>query len=241
MSVTSKKKTTAWRTKLLLVAVVGVFLFEFQYVARIILFDFVNPSSTPYIRDEQERLAEEERPPVRYQRVDYEKISPLLVKAVVATEDSEFMHHDGIRWEAVKQAAEKNLLTDKRAPGGSTLSQQTVKNLLLSQDRSYFRKAQEIILTPIAESIWGKKRILEIYLNIAEFGNGIFGAQAAARYYFHKNAADLTKAEAIRLASILINPKKYAFSRNSKLIENRVRRISHDINLVEIPSRNSGK
>lgn len=117
------------------------------------------------------------------------------------------MHHHGLRWDAIKTAAERNLLSDKRAPGGSTLTQQTVKNLFLSHDRSYFRKAQEIILTPIVEAIWGKKRILEIYLNIAEFGNGIFGAQAAARYYFNKNAANLSRAEAIRLASILINPK----------------------------------
>lgn len=108
---------------------------------------------------------------------------------------------------------------------------------LLSHDRSYFRKAQEIILTPIVEAIWGKTRILEIYLNIAEFGNGIFGAQAAARYYFNKNAANLSRAEAIRLASILINPKKYQFVKSAPLINRRVNRISHDLNLVQIPQR----
>ena len=127
--------------------------------------------------------------------------------------------------------------SDKRAPGGSTLTQQTVKNLFLSHDRSYFRKAQEIILTPIVEAIWGKTRILEIYLNIAEFGNGIFGAQAASRYYFNKNAANLSRAEAIRLASILINPKKYQFVKSAPPINRRVNRISHDLNLVQIPQR----
>ena len=114
---------------------------------------------------------------------------------------------------------------------------QYVKNLFLSHDRSYFRKAQEIILTPIVEAIWDKKRILEIYLNIAEFGNGIFGAQAASRYYFNKNAANLSRAEAIRLASILINPKKYQFVKSAPLINRRVNRISHDLNLVQIPQR----
>ena len=92
-------------------------------------------------------------------------------------------------------------------------------------------------MTPIVEAIWGKKRILEIYLNIAEFGNGIFGAQAAARYYFNKNAANLSRAEAIRLASILINPKKYQFVKSAPLINRRVNRISHDLNLVQIPQR----
>lgn len=155
----------------------------------------------------------------------------------MAAEDADFMHHHGLRWDAIKTAAERNLLSDKRAPGGSTLTQQTVKNLFLSHDRSYFRKAQEIILTPIVEAIWDKKRILEIYLNIAEFGNGIFGAQAASRYYFNKNAANLSRAEAIRLASILINPKKYQFVKSAPLINRRVNRISHDLNLVQIPQR----
>lgn len=180
---------------------------------------------------------EEGKHSIRYQWVDYDQISPYLIRAVVAAEDADFMHHHGLRWDAIKTAAERNLLSDKRAPGGSTLTQQTVKNLFLSHDRSYFRKAQEIILTPIVEAIWGKTRILEIYLNIAEFGNGIFGAQAAARYYFNKNAANLSRAEAIRLASILINPKKYQFVKSSPLINRRVNRISHDLNLVQIPQK----
>jgi monofunctional biosynthetic peptidoglycan transglycosylase len=233
----SKSKKRSWTAKLILCALLAFFLFELQYVGRIILFDFVNPSSSPYIRTEQERLLEEGKHPVLYQWVDYDQISPYLIRAVVAAEDADFMHHNGLRWDAIKTAAERNLLSDKRAPGGSTLTQQTVKNLFLSHDRSYFRKAQEIILTPIVEAIWDKKRILEIYLNIAEFGNGIFGAQAASRYYFNKNAANLSRAEAIRLASILINPKKYQFVKSAPLINRRVNRISHDLNLVQIPQR----
>lgn len=237
MSDNSKSKKRSWTAKLILCALLAFFLFELQYVSRIILFDFVNPSSSPYIRAEQERLLEEGKHPVLYQWVDYDQISPYLIRAVVAAEDADFMHHNGLRWDAIKTAAERNLLSDKRAPGGSTLTQQTVKNLFLSHDRSYFRKAQEIILTPIVEAIWDKKRILEIYLNIAEFGNGIFGAQAASRYYFNKNAANLSRAEAIRLASILINPKKYQFVKSAPLINRRVNRISHDLNLVQIPQR----
>ena len=233
----SKTNKYSWTAKLFLCALLAFFLFELQYVGRILLFDFVNPSASPYIRAEQERLLEEGKHSIRYQWVDYDQISPYLIRAVVAAEDADFMHHHGLRWDAIKTAAERNLLSDKRAPGGSTLTQQTVKNLFLSHDRSYFRKAQEIILTPIVEAIWGKKRILEIYLNIAEFGNGIFGAQAAARYYFNKNAANLSRAEAIRLASILINPKKYQFVKSAPLINRRVNRISHDLNLVQIPHK----
>ena len=214
----SKTNKYSWTAKLFLCALLAFFLFELQYVGRILLFDFVNPSSSPYIRAEQERLLEEGKHPVLYQWVDYDQISPYLIRAVVAAEDADFMHHNGLRWDAIKTAAERNLLSDKRAPGGSTLTQQTVKNLFLSHDRSYFRKAQEIILTPIVEAIWGKTRILEIY-------------------YFNKNAANLSRAEAIRLASILINPKKYQFVKSAPPINRRVNRISHDLNLVQIPQR----
>lgn len=233
----SKSKKRSWTAKLILGALLAFFLFELQYVGRIILFDFVNPSSSPYIRAEQERLLEEGQASG--------SVSMGRLRSNFSVFDSgrrgrgrcSFMHHNGLRWDAIKTAAERNLLSDKRAPGGSTLTQQTVKNLFLSHDRSYFRKAQEIILTPIVEAIWDKKRILEIYLNIAEFGNGIFGAQAASRYYFNKNAANLSRAEAIRLASILINPKKYQFVKSAPLINRRVNRISHDLNLVQIPQR----
>ena len=234
----SKTNKYSWTAKLFLCALLAFFLFELQYVGRILLFRLSSIRRQAHnIRAEQERLLEEGQHSIRYQWVDYDQISPYLIRAVVAAEDADFMHHHGLRWDAIKTAAERNLLSDKRAPGGSTLTQQTVKNLFLSHDRSYFRKAQEIILTPIVEAIWGKKRILEIYLNIAEFGNGIFGAQAAARYYFNKNAANLSRAEAIRLASILINPKKYQFVKSAPLINRRVNRISHDLNLVQIPQK----
>lgn len=237
MTTAAKRKNRSLLSKVFLGALVLLFLFELQYVGRILLFDFVNPSSSPYMRSEQERLADEGKGAVRFSWVDYNQISPNIVKAVIAAEDAEFMKHHGLQWEAIKRAAEKNLLSERRAPGGSTLTQQTVKNLFLSHDRSYFRKAEEIILTPIAEAVWGKKRILEIYLNIAEFGNGIFGVQAASRFYFHKNASALTKDEAVRLASILINPKIYHVNSTSPLLRHRIRRINNDFNLVEIPPR----
>ena len=114
----------------------------------------------------------------------------------------------GVQWEAVREAFIANILKDRRAPGGSTLTQQTVKNLFLSHERSYLRKAEEIFLAQMMELLWSKKRILETYLNIAEFGDGIFGVEAASRYYFHKNASRLNKSESVWLASILINPKR---------------------------------
>ena len=222
-------------TRIFLFLLLAVFALELFYIARIALFAFIDPSSTPYMRQEEDRLSENAPHPVRYSWVDYDKISPYMKSAVVAAEDADFMHHNGLQWGAILTAAQRNLLSERHAPGGSTLTQQTIKNLFLSHDRSYFRKIQEIILAPIVEALWSKKRILEVYLNIAEFGNGIFGVEAASRAYFHKSASQLDRNEAIRLASILINPKKYHINSNSSLIQRRVHRIANDMRLVDIP------
>lgn len=231
----SKRGLSFYIIRGFLILIVLFLTFQLIYVFRIALFTLVNPSSTPYMRLEADRLAIEEGRQIQYEWVDYDKISPYVPQAVVAAEDSGFMHHDGILWSSIKKAAERNVLSEKKAPGGSTITQQTVKNLFLTHNRSYLRKAEEIFLSPIVELLWTKKRILEVYLNIAEFGDGIFGIQAAARHYFHKNALNLNRVEAIRLASILINPKRYQSVRHSKLLDNRVARIKEDMELVQVP------
>lgn len=212
-------------------------IFELLYVARIAMFIVIDPSSSPYIRAEAERLAEENKT-VKFKWVDYDQISPYVAQAVVAAEDANFMNHFGIEPQSIKRAFERNVIKERTAPGGSTLTQQTIKNLFLSHDRSYLRKAQEIVLSPILELLWSKKRILEVYLNIAEFGNGVFGIEAAAEHYYHKKASALTRSEAIWLASILVNPKRYEKTRHSAFLDRRIRRITADMPMVRVPKRN---
>ncbi len=231
-----KRRKSHWFLKILGLLVIVVLAFQFQYLLEILWFKFSDPVSTPYTRMEEARLNDKTLTEVKYEWVDYDKISPYLIKAVVAAEDAQYMNHNGVDWPAIQRAAKSYFFSERKAPGGSTLTQQMVKNLFLSHERSLWRKAQEMVLAPIVEFIWGKKRILETYLNIAEFGDGVFGAQAAAKHYFKTNAANLTKNQAVWLASILINPKVYKDKKNSKLLAQRTNRILKDMNLVKVPS-----
>lgn len=166
-------------------------------ILAILLFSFIRPPTTPYIMGEYMRLGQIER-----EWVPVEDISPHMLIAVVAAEDVNFCNHWGLDLTAIRAA-----LADGGARGGSTISQQTVKNLVLWQGRSWARKAIEALLTPLLEVSWTKQRILEVYLNIAEFDTGVFGVEAAARRYFGVPARQLTAAQAARLAMVLPNPK----------------------------------
>lgn len=138
-----------------------------------------------------------------------ESISPNLTRAVIAAEDSKFCNHNGFDREAIEQAIRRNA-KGGRIRGGSTISQQTAKNVFLWQGGGYFRKGLEAYFTFLIETIWGKKRIMEVYLNVAETGIGTYGAEAGAQRYFNKSAANLTKVEAARIAAALPLPKKRA-------------------------------
>lgn len=164
-------------------------------------------------------------PKLRQSWVPLKKISPYLIKAVLIAEDDKFYRHAGFDLEALEKALEKNLQAGKIKYGGSTISQQTAKNLFLSPSKNPVRKIQEAILTFRLERTLSKKRILEIYLNIAEWGEGIFGIEEASRFYYHKSAAGLTPWEAARLSSVLPNPLKYNPLRNSPYVEKRSRLI----------------
>ncbi len=230
------KRDYWWWIRRLVALVVCIFLsVQIVYVCRIVLFKYVEPSSTPYMRVEEERLNQENLAQIKYQWVDYDKISPYVIKATIAAEDAKFMTHHGLRWSAIRAAIRSNIFHAKTAPGGSTLTQQTVKNLFLTHERSYWRKAEEIMLAPVVEMIWGKKRILEIYLNIAEYGDGIFGIEAAAKHYYKTTAAKLNKNQAVWLTSILINPKQYQDKSRTDVLNKRIQRISYDMNRVKIP------
>ncbi len=197
-----------WRALALLAAL--VVLWQGWIFARVVWWSQVNPSSTSFMRLRLDEL-QEKRPKasLRHKWVPYEQISVHLKRAVIAAEDDRFIDHDGFDWEGIQRAMEKNQKKGKAVAGGSTISQQLAKNLFLSPSRSYFRKAQEAVITVMIEAVWSKRRILEVYLNVAEWGEGVFGCEAAAQRYYQLSASRLGPAEAARLAVMLPNPRRY--------------------------------
>lgn len=164
--------------------------------------------------------------------VSLEDMSPNARLAVIAGEDQQFMEHEGIDWESIEKAYEWNK-THKRKRGGSTISQQVAKNVFLWQHGGYFRKGLELYFTFVTEKLYSKRRIMELYLNVAEMGDGIFGIEAAARAYFHKSAKDLTRQEAAQIAACLPNPKVYTVKPLSKQVARRSAWIMRQMNNLD--------
>lgn len=160
--------------------------------------------------------------------VSLEEISPNLQKAVIASEDGNFLKHSGFDFAAMQKAF-KNNQKGKKLKGGSTISQQTAKNVFLWQGRSYLRKGLEAYFTVLIELIWGKERIMEVYLNSIEMGNGVYGAEEAARVWYRTKAINLTQREAAGIAAILPNPRKYKATNSSSYIERRKDRIMRNM------------
>ncbi|MGH6915958.1 MAG: monofunctional biosynthetic peptidoglycan transglycosylase, partial [Geminicoccales bacterium] len=169
------------------------------------------------------RLAESEG--LRKDWVPLEQIAPVLRHAVVAAEDNRFCEHGGFDWAAMREVIDE-LRAGERPRGASTITMQTAKNLFLWPDRSFLRKALEAWLTPQIELIWGKRRIIEVYLNIVEMGPGIYGAEAAARTYFGKSAAELGRTEATLLAAVLPNPRRWSPAEPTAYLRQRARTIA---------------
>jgi monofunctional biosynthetic peptidoglycan transglycosylase len=229
---------------------------EVFFIARIALAATVDPQSTAFQRSEAWRIATQKgRLPWRQEWVPYDRISENLKRAVIASEDDGFANHDGVDWEALEKAWQKNALAEERAAkqqsrakltaaprplkvkivGGSTITQQLAKNLLLSGERTLLRKGQEIVLTFALEKMVGKERIFEIYLNSVEWGEGVFGAEAAARHYYRKSAAQLTPYEAARLAVMLPRPKYFEKVPNSGYLASRASTIVARMRAAELP------
>ncbi len=181
----------------------------------VLLFSVLNPPTTPYMLSESARLGGVER-----DWVAMDDIAPVMGRAAVAAEDANFCLHWGLDLAAIRAAMEQG-----GARGASTISQQVVKNVFLWQGRNWFRKALEAALTPAVEAVWSKRRILEVYLNVAEFDEGVFGVGAAARHYFGVSAADLTATQAGRLAAILPDPKNRSASEPSDRVRGRAAQI----------------
>lgn len=161
------------------------------------------------------------------------EISPHYIKAVIASEDQKFFTHYGFDMQAIEKAIESNSKNSKKIRGGSTISQQTAKNAFLWQGRSYVRKGLEAYFTLLIELLWSKERIMEVYLNIAEMGNGIYGVEAASQKYFKQAAKDVSKSEAALIAAILPSPKKYSAKNPSSYIRKRQQWISRQMNNVQ--------
>jgi len=199
-----------WLARGLGIALLLALFWQAVLLTQVVWWSRFDPGSTSFMRI---RLAElrksDPQAELRQQWVPYERISIHLKRAVVAAEDDRFLDHDGFDWEGIERALERNAEEGRVVAGGSTISQQLAKNLFLSSSRSWLRKGQEAAITLMIEATWDKRRILEVYLNVAEWGNGVFGAEAAARHYYGRPAASLGPAEAARLAVMLPNPRRY--------------------------------
>jgi monofunctional biosynthetic peptidoglycan transglycosylase len=195
-----------------------------------------NPATTAFITAEKDRLAQQKPvKPIRQTWVPYNKISPNLKRAVLAAEDSGFTEHDGVEWDAIEKAALENLKKGKIKRGGSTITMQLAKNLFLSADRSLLRKGQELIITFMIEAALDKRRILEIYLNVAEWGEGVFGIEAAARHYYGVSARELSVEQSAWLASILPAPKRFDKNRGSAFVRSKAEVIQARMPQVALP------
>jgi monofunctional glycosyltransferase len=216
---------------------------QLVFVARIALMLVLDPQSTSFQRSEAWRLLVEKHQIAWAQEwVDRSRLSDNLQRAVIASEDAGFVDHGGVEWDAIEKAWSKNQRAEQRARrhppklvGGSTITQQLAKNLFLSGERTVLRKAQELVLTLALEALLPKQRLLEIYLNNVEWGEGLFGAQAAARYYFRVDAARLTAEQAARLAVMLPAPKRFEKRPASAYVVGRAATIVARMGAVELP------
>lgn len=203
-------KAKQWLARALLALIVLVLLYQLWIFLHICWWVNHNPSTSAFMQDRLQVLqVNNPDAELRHQWVDYKKISSNLKRAVIASEDAKFVDHEGFDWEGIQKAYEKNLKKGKIVAGGSTISQQLAKNLFLSTRRTPWRKLEEAMITLMLEQMMDKRRIFEIYLNSIEWGNSVFGAEAAARHYFGVGAAGLNSYQAAKLAAMIPNPRFY--------------------------------
>jgi len=233
MSKSSKRRWIKW---LVLGPLTLVLLIQLYFLLMVCYYAYFNPRMTN-LMSEQLSILRETNPKatLKQQWVPYARISSSLKRAVIAAEDANFSAHDGVDWQALQKAYEKNNRRHKVVGGGSTITQQLAKNLFLSGSRSYARKGQELIIAFMLESVMSKGRILELYLNVVEYGRGIFGAEAAARHYFKTSAAKLDSAQAARLAVMLPNPRYYDRHRDTRHLARRTSLIVSRMDSAELP------
>ena len=221
----------------LAVAAAAIFLaVQLSYLARVWWWKDHDPSTTAFMDARLDRLrARDPRAKLQHAWVPYERISPSLKRAIVVAEDSKFIDHEGFDWDAIEKAREKNRRKGRVVAGGSTISQQLAKNLFLSGERTPWRKGQEALITVMIEHVMDKRRILEIYLNVIEWGEGVFGAEAAARHYYGVGAQALSPEAAARLAAMVPNPRFYDRNRGSAWLARKTQMILARMPAAELP------
>jgi len=219
---------------LTLIALVAV---QFWFLVNIWHYVHYNPDVTVFMQHRLAQLREKSpRAELWHQWVPYPRISVDLKRAIVVAEDAKFLDHDGFDWDGIQKAAEKNMKKGRIVAGGSTISQQLAKNLFLTGERTWWRKAEETAITVMIETIMTKRRILEIYLNVIEWGGGVFGAEAAAEYHYGVSAAELTPGQAAELAAMVPSPRRYgAGDPDTPYLQRRAALILSRMNDAEVP------
>jgi monofunctional biosynthetic peptidoglycan transglycosylase len=227
------KRIILW---IILLPILLFLLLQLYFFAQICWWIKYNPSATSFMRHQLEVL-QEKNPKFQLQHkwVPYNRISNNLKRAVISSEDDGFSDHEGVDWEAMQKAFEKNKKKGKVVSGGSTITQQLAKNLFLSGERSYYRKGQELIIAYMLELCMSKERIFEIYLNVVEWGVGIFGAEAASKHYYGISASALAPAQAARLAVMLPKPRFFDKNTGSVYLQKRTEIILRRMNSAELP------
>jgi monofunctional biosynthetic peptidoglycan transglycosylase len=223
----------AWLAGAAAAALVGVHLW---YAAHILWWRDHPVGETSFMAYRMDELrARNPKAQIRYTWVPYDRISGNLKRAMVAAEDAKFADHEGFDWDGIQNALEKNQRKGRVVAGGSTITQQLAKNLFLTPARSYVRKAEEAVITVMLEAMLGKRRILEIYLNVVEWGSGVFGAEAAARQYFGVSAAQLSAEQAARLAAMAPNPRFYERNQGAPGLNRKIGIILERMPSAELP------
>ncbi len=223
-----------WRSVMIFLAL--LVLYQVWLFAHICWWVKYNPSTSAFM-DTRLEIMQDKNPKaaLQYQWVPYAKISDNLKRALIAAEDASFVDHEGFDWDGIAKAYEKNLKKGKIVAGGSTISQQLAKNLFLSTKRTPWRKIEEAAITLMLEAVMDKQRIFEIYLNVIEWGDGVFGAEAAARHYYQTGASQLSADQAARLAAMVPNPRYYDRHREARGLLRKTDIILARMNDAEIP------
>lgn len=225
-----------WLWRLLLISLSAALLYLNWIFLHIIYWNTYNPHTSAFMQRRLEILRQHHPgATIRHQWVAYENISPHLKRAIIASEDSQFMKHNGFDFQSIQHALEKNIKQGKWVVGGSTISQQLAKNLFLSDKKTLWRKFEEALITIMLENTMPKHRVLEIYLNMIEWGHDVFGAEAAALHYFGVPASALTAKQAAFLASMVTNPRYYERNRQAQILLKKSNIILSRMPLAQIP------
>ncbi len=235
---TPKKKLSfsQWFWRILGVLIVILVTYHLWLLLNIWWWIDHNPQTTAFMETQREVLQDKNPDAeLKHRWADYQNISPNIKRALIASEDAKFLAHEGFDWEGMQDAWEKNLKKGKIVAGGSTISQQLAKNLFLSSKKTPWRKLEEATITVMMENLMTKRRIFEIYLNVIEWGNGIFGIEAASRHYYKKSARYLSVGEAAKLAAMVPNPRYYDKNRYDRKLLRKTRIIQRRMYYADYP------